>query len=232
MPTWRRHVRHAILPAALLVLVVVAVVAVRGSSDPTRTLVGSGVAATDARSLPAFSGVDLTGTAAVAVRLGARQSVIVRGDDNLLGNVTTRVRAGRLEIGTTGDFTTRTPMRVTVTVPALDELRLSGSGTISAQHIQARKLIADLAGTGRLRATGTVERLEASISSGSGSVGLGGLVAREARALLQGSGRIVVTATDRLDASVSGTGSILYGGDPPHVVKRVTGTGAITRGDL
>jgi hypothetical protein len=46
-------------------------------------------------------------------------------------------------------------------------------------------------------------------------------------AVVSGSGRIVVTATRSLDASVSGSGAIFYGGDPTKVVTSITGSGAV-----
>ena len=58
------------------------------SSSPAGT--GSGVAATQARSLAPFTDVDLTDENDV-VHVGARQSVIVHGDTNLLRRVTRRV---------------------------------------------------------------------------------------------------------------------------------------------
>jgi hypothetical protein len=39
-----------------------------------------------------------------------------------------------------------------------------------------------------------------------------------------------VHATRSLDASVSGTGVIVYGGNPGDVTQNITGTGAITEG--
>ena len=50
---------------------------------------------------------------------------------------------------------------------------------------------------------------------------------RRARAL-DTRGRIIVNATNSLDASVRGSGAILYRGNPPHMTKSVTGSGAIT----
>ena len=43
-----------------------------------------------------------------------------------------------------------------------------------------------------------------------------------------GHARLTLTAARSLDASLSGTGSIVYGGDPSNVSTRVTGTGTIT----
>jgi hypothetical protein len=56
------------------------------------------------------------------------------------------------------------------------------------------------------------------------------LVADDVRAVVSGSGSIFVTATESLDGSVSGSGAILYTGNPPDVTRNVTGTGAITGG--
>ena len=65
---------------------------------------------------------------------------------------------------------------------------------------------------------------------GSGQARLLGLVARDVRAVIGGSGELLVTATDRLDASVPGSGEIIYAGNPAHVTKSVTGSGEITGG--
>ena len=55
------------------------------------------------------------------------------------------------------------------------------------------------------------------------------LTARDVRARMSGSGRILVHAAEKIDASASGTGSIVYTGDPEHVSSNVTGVGTVTR---
>ncbi|MGZ4301184.1 MAG: GIN domain-containing protein [Gaiellaceae bacterium] len=47
-------------------------------------------------------------------------------------------------------------------------------------------------------------------------------------AVVSGSGVMFVTATKSLDASVPGSGTIMYAGNPQDVTKSVTGSGAIT----
>ena len=82
------------------------------------TTSGSGVAATQSRELPAFDGVELAGGNNVVIRVGGKQSVVVKADDNLLSHVTTEVQAGTLVIGNTpGSLETKSPMSVVVTVP-------------------------------------------------------------------------------------------------------------------
>jgi hypothetical protein len=216
----------ALVAVLVLAAAVVALLARGGSSNSG--VQGSGVAATQSRVVPTFSSVDLPGSNIVTVAVGRRQSVVVHADSNLLRNVTTRVVAGTLIVGTTGSFSTRIPMSVQVSVPSLAAVTLSGSGEISVTGIDASRLTATLPGSGALYANGTVTRLDVTLG-GSGLAQLDNLVARDVHAVVTGSGLIRVTATASLNAAVTGSGAIIYSGNP-LVTSSVTGSGAITRG--
>ena len=190
---------------------------------------GSGVAATSIRALPNFSGIDLAGSDNVTVVAGARQSVVVHADLNLLSHVTTQVIAGTLFIGDVGSFSAKSPMYVKVSVPSLAVLDLSGSGDITVTGVRASRLTVTLSGSGDISASGSVTRLSISIS-GSGDAQFSGLIARNVDAVVSGSGSIFVTATQSLDAEVPGSGAILYSGNPAHVTTSITGSGAVTPG--
>jgi hypothetical protein len=217
-----------LLLSAILLALLVDRIFFQSSSSPTGR--GSGIAATQTRSVPPFTGVDLAGDNNVIVQVGARQSVVVHADSNLLKCVTTRVRSGRLVIGTTlGNLSAKSPMFVAVSVPSLDSLTLEGDGNISVTGVNGRSLTVALPGSGNIEATGTTTKLDVAIS-GEGTALLRQLVARDANAALNGDGSIMLTATNSLTARVSGTGAILYGGNPPHVAQRVTGSGTISAG--
>ncbi|HXZ66082.1 MAG TPA: DUF2807 domain-containing protein [Streptosporangiaceae bacterium] len=213
------------LVAVVVLAAVVAVLLARGGS-PGSGLQGSGVPATQSRVLSRFSSVDLAGSNKVTVDVGRRQSVVVHADSNLLRHVTTRVVAGTLVIGTTGTFTTRSPMSVDVSLPALGAVTLSGSGEISVTGIHEPRLIVTLSGSGVLDASGTATQLDVTLG-GSGLAQLDNLVARDVRAVVAGSGVISVTVTARLNAAVPGTGAIIYSGNA-KVTSSVTGTGSVT----
>jgi hypothetical protein len=216
----------ALVAVLVLAAVVVALLARGGLPGPG--VQGSGVAATQSRVLPTFSRLDLAGSNNVTVAVGGRQSVVVHADSNLIRYVTARVAAGTLVIGTTGSFTTRSPMSVEVSVPSLAAVTLSGSGKISVTGIDAPRLTVTLPGSGRLDAGGTVTRLDVTLG-GSGLVQLGDLAARHVHAVVAGSGLIRVTATASLNAAVTGSGAIIYSGNP-QVTSSVTGSGTVTRG--
>ncbi len=218
---------------ALLILAAVGVALlvrdVLPGSSSSSGVQGSGVAATSTRALANFSGIDLAGSNNVTVVAGARQSVVVHADSNLLSHVTTQVRAGKLIIGDVGSFAARSPMYVEVSVPALTALALTGSGNITVTGITASQLTVTLPGSGNIAASGSVTRLNVSID-GSGTAQFSGLVARNVDAVVSGSGTIFVTATQSLDAKVPGSGAVLYSGNPPHVTTSITGSGAVTPG--
>jgi hypothetical protein len=190
---------------------------------------GSGVAATSTRALPKFSGIDLAGGNNVTIVAGARQSVAVHADSNLLSRVTTQVKAGKLIIGDVGSFSAKSPMYVEISVPSLAALDLSGSGNITVTGIRASQLTVTLPGSGDISASGSVARLNISID-GSGNAQFSGLIARNVDAVISGSGDIFVTATHSLDAKVPGSGTVLYGGNPPQVTTSITGSGTVTPG--
>ena len=187
---------------------------------------GSGVAASETRTLPSFKAVELAGSSKVTVQVGARQSVVVQADDNLVGHVRTTVHSGALVIETTGRFSTRVPMRVSVVVPEVTSVILSGSGNIIVGGVDSSSFTASLPGSGSMLVAGHTEHLAANLS-GSGQMTMYGLIARAVVVQLSGSGEIQVYAMGSLDAEVSGSGSVMYGGNPPHVTSTVSGGGAV-----
>jgi hypothetical protein len=215
-----------LLLVAILIALLVDRIFFQSSSSPAGT--GSGVAATQARSVAPFTSVDLAGDNNVIVLVGTRKSVIVHADSNLLRRVTTQVRSGRLVIGTTpGNLRAKSPMFVAVSLPSLDGLTLQDDGNISVTGIDSRNLTVSLPGSGNIDATGATTKLDVTIG-GEGTALLRQLIVRDARASLSGDGSIMLTATNRLSTTVTGSGTVLYGGNPAHVSQKVTGSGTIS----
>lgn len=220
--------RLSLILLTLLVLLVAAGVVLIARHDSTTFTgaQGSGTRATQSRTVPAFTGVELAGSNVVAVHVGGKQTVAVSGDDNLLDRVTTQVRNGNLVIDNHGSFRTSAPMSIEVTVPTLAALTLSGSGTVVVDGVRGSSLMVRAPGSGAITVSGAVDRLDANLS-GSGDLQLRGLTARDVEATVSGTGKLEVDATGTLEATVSGTGAIFYSGNPASVTRSVTGTGAI-----
>jgi len=194
--------------------------------DVTTGINGSGTAATQTRTLPSFTAIDLAGVSTITVHVGARQAVVVHADDNLINHIETDVRNGSLVVSERGRLASNLPLSVEVTVPSLDSTRLMGSGTITVDGVLARTFTAELLGSGMLTIVGTADQLDASLA-GSGIMQLGGLTARSVTATVPGSGRLEVHATHRLEASIAGSGEIAYGGHPRALKRDVSGSGVV-----
>ena len=225
-----RHRQPTLIVAVIAALALVAIgmaLLVRNGRSSSPGVQGSGIAATQTRTVAGFSRLDLAGSNNVTVAVGAPQSVVVHADSNLISHVTTQVAGGTLVIGDTGSFTARSPMSVEVSVPSLTRLNLSGDGQISVTGINVPRLAVTVSGSGLLSAAGTATQLDVTLS-GDGQAQLFRLPARDVHAVVTGSGLIQVNATTSLDAAVPGTGAIVYSGNPPRVTTSVTGTGAVT----
>ncbi|MGZ4461768.1 MAG: head GIN domain-containing protein [Gaiellaceae bacterium] len=193
----------------------------------TRTLQGSGVLATSVRATAPFSRVELDAPMKMTIAVGPGRSLVVRGDDNLLGEVQTRVRGGTLTVSVHRSFRAHEGLAVSVTIPRLDFVALTGAGEIDARGVRGRSFGADLTGTGTITARGRVARMSVSIT-GAGEALLDRLVADDVVADVTGVGTARVWANRSLVARLTGVGNILYGGDPTRVSRDVTGLGAVS----
>jgi hypothetical protein len=187
---------------------------------------GSGVEASEARSVDPFSSVLMSAGADVVVSVGGAQAVTVRGDDNLLALLRTDVDDGRLTISQETDLDPKVGLRVEITVPALEELAVAGAGDATAEGVSGGTFRIEVSGAGDVEASGDVDRVEV-VVSGAGNVRIDELVAREAQVEVSGVGDVDVHATELLEASVSGAGQIVYSGNPARVDSDVSGAGEI-----
>jgi hypothetical protein len=174
--------------------------------DYHHTVKGSGAEKTSARQTAAFSRVDLKGSMRVTIVVGEPRSVTVHGDDNLIGEVRTKVEGETLAISNRHPYRSKIGLSVAIRVPTLTAVELSGSGTIDVQDVQGASFAAGLSGSGEIALSGKPARLDLSIS-GSGAAKLDRLEARDVRVDLSGSGDVEANGkTERLDVSIPGSG--------------------------
>lgn len=198
-----------------------------GGTNGSGTTKGSGVAASETRTVPSFTAVDLAGTNEMTVQVGQPQHLTVRADDNLLDQVVTEVHGGVLVVSDRGSFTSRSPMSIAVTVPSLRSATLSGTGQLVVTGVAADTFTARLPGTGTVVASGQADRVDGSVS-GEGALTLDSLLATDATVTVDGTGSVAVYASGSLRAAVSGTGSVVYTGHPQSVSKTITGVGSVS----
>ena len=191
---------------------------------------GSGVVQTEHRDATGFTEIRLSGSGQVDVRHGDADSVTVEAEDNILPLLETRVRDGRLTLGTKPNVSinpTR-PIRYHVTVKRLTAIGVSGSGRFVVEGLDTSRLTADISGSGSATLSGRADALELTIS-GSGDYDASRLASKSATVTISGSGNATVNAAERVEANVSGSGSVRYLGNP-SVDQQVSGSGSVRRG--
>ncbi|MCE1253282.1 MAG: DUF2807 domain-containing protein [Anaerolineae bacterium] len=211
---------------------------------------GSGNVASEDRVVDDFDAVDMAEAAQVIITQGEPQSVRVEADDNLIQYIRTEVRGHTLHIYKDPmdvlSINTRRSPRIYITVKNVSALKLSGSGSISSEKIQSDDLNLDLSGSGDINLNGlNAASLDVDIS-GSGSCELEGKVnhqsihlsgsgrylasqldSRNTQIDISGSGKADVLTKETLDMHVSGSGDILYSGNPDKVTQDITGSGKV-----
>ena len=105
-------------------------------------------------------------------------------------------------------------------------IAISGSGDITANGIKVKELALEISGSGDFKATGEAQTFTGSIS-GSGNIKAVDLKTEKANISISGSGSAEVWFTDSLKAHISGSGSVLYKGNPAKVNPDISGTGSV-----
>lgn len=180
------------------------------------------------RNVSEFHAIELAGTLQVEVAVGKPASVELTGDADLLDKVSTTVKGGVLVIDTRfpqhdhGDH----HMKAFVTAPDLSSIAISGTGAIKVTGIANDSLAISLPGTGAVTATGSTGTLHVKVD-GTGQVSAKDLAARDATVEVGGTGQATLRASQSLEATITGTGSIDVHGRPARIKKSVTGLGSI-----
>jgi hypothetical protein len=179
--------------------------AVSGAAGP-----GSRLVATEKRPLGASVGtIDLSGPINLTLRQGPAASLEVRGEQRLLANVDTTVEGSVLHIGPRGILLRhRQPIEVTLVLPALAHLNISGSGQSTVSGFSGERIDLNVDGSAGLRFNGRYREIDAGLR-GSGEVELTGGNCEKVNAEVQGTGRMTLVGASReLHAEITGSGEL------------------------
>ncbi len=187
---------------------------------------GSGTAASEARDVESFANVLVKGAADVSISIGDPQSLVVETDDNLLALLETEVSGDTLEVGFRDRASPKVGPAVAIVVPALEGITVDGSAEIEIDEMRGGNVAFTINGSAAVHASGTVDRVDVDVS-GSGDVRLFELQAEEAEVSISGSGDAELHVRRSLSASVTGSGHVVYEGEPEEVATSITGSGTI-----
>lgn len=218
------------------------------SCNYRETVRGNGNVITESRTVSSFKNIQLRGSMNIKLVNGSAQSVEIQGEENILPYVETNVSGGKLMVKYTDDIhiNTRRDVTVTVTLPELQELDITGSGDITGEtkftsnddislgitgsgnmklELDAPSIEAKITGSGDMYLSGNTRDITCN-TTGSGKIDATGLKAENAVVKTFGSGNIHVFASVKLDATINGSGDITYKGGA-SVSSKVHGSGSV-----
>jgi hypothetical protein len=218
-------------------------------STSCRKVYGDGPVVTQTRHETNFSGIDLRCSGEVIYRQGNEYKVEVSTQQNILDILLTYTTNNRLVIRFKDDVRVKSyePVRIEVTAPAASSLRLSGdgsirtigtftpshidmdvsgSGNIIVNQVDAESIDANISGSGNITVVdGSANEVHSRIS-GSGNIDLLNIPAAQATTVTSGSGNTLVNVSQRLDVTISGSGSVYYLGRPV-ISTHISGSGKV-----
>ena len=214
---------------------------------------GNGNQKTETRTTPEYDEIKLQGYFDVDLVAGKEGSITVQAEENLMPYIKLEVEGNSLKIyqEKNKNLQPSKGYKILITVPfdKISAVTLSGSGDVNTKSvIQANKFTATLSGSGDLdldinasdveaklsgsgdvRLKGKSDKLTAKIS-GSGDVSANDLMAKDVEAGISGSGNIRVNCSGTLNARISGSGDVIYTGQPTSKDTKVSGSGNIRKG--
>ena len=199
-----------------------------------------------------FEDLDVCGPFNVILEQGESHSVRVEGTAEQLGKMTIYVEDGELVIDERKNEPNSTfdGMRIFVTSPTLNDIELSGSGSITApKALDVNSLNVDLAGSGKvtvaeLKCKGldievagsgevTMGLVQADVVrneiAGSGDIDIAGLTCRKIRNEIAGSGDITLSNLNVEDvkSEIAGSGDVILRGKVGTHQESIAGSGKV-----
>ncbi len=108
------------------------------------------------------------------------------------------------------------------------ESKVSGSGKVMLASAITERAEMNVSGSGRIIASGTAKEIRATIS-GSGEVQAAELEVEKCEVRISGSGDVEINVKQALDATISGSGSVSYRGNPSQVNSHASGSGKVRK---
>jgi hypothetical protein len=215
---------------------------------PTNDVRGSGTITEEKRPVSGFDKISLASIGELEIVQSDQEGITVVADENLLPYITTETHGQTLVIDVKPGYNLvpLESVRYVVRVKDLQEVRVSGAGSVKIDGLQANSLnliasgvgnytvhdlqadalTARISGTGDISVDGQVDRLTVGVS-GAGGFKSPDLKAARADVKISGLGGVTVWATEALDVNISGAGSVRYYGSP-QVNQNRSGVGSVT----
>lgn len=213
-----------------------------------KTINGSGHYITDIRTIGAFTAIESDGDFDVILTKDSLFTLSVYGEDNIVPEIKTVISGDQLVLGYNNSNNSIHDNGVTIyiTAPLIEGLNLLGSGSFSSDStfdptaatlniggsgnidfdVNCSSIITNISGSGSITLHGMTTDAQHTIS-GSGNIHAFNLPCNTANINISGSGTCEVNVSDLLQVTISGSGDVIYQGNPPIITTNISGSGHV-----
>ncbi|TRW27449.1 DUF2807 domain-containing protein [Flavobacterium zepuense] len=207
----------------------------------------SGKTVKTTRQVAEFENLSTNGPFEIILKEGISGKIIIEAPENITDYIITAVTNNTLDISIKEGliFKPSNKNKVIVHVPfkALNEISLSGSGSIISEktlasnvkiflngsgninlRLHSPKTEAIVTGAGHIELTGSSDNFTCFVT-GSGSINAKELDSNNVNAAVKGSGNLKVLCNKAIKGRISGSGTIAFTGEPAQTDLMKTGTG-------
>jgi hypothetical protein len=212
---------------------------------------GNGNIKSEKRDITSFKNLEVHGGIDVVLLQGEIKPLEIKGDENLFQYIEVKQEGDDLIIGEKEGYNldATDKLQIFVTAPAYHSISLSGASNISTENkitgndalelnlsgagdikmeVDVPKLTADISGVGSMYIKGQTKDVELGLS-GAGSAHCFDLLSENTKVEVSGVGSAEVYASVKIDAQVSGVGSVKYKGNATDVKQNVSGVGSVSK---
>lgn len=189
---------------------------------------GSGNIITDKRDLSDFQAVEVGGVYQVEITAQKEFGVEIDGDDNLVALVNVVVSDGVLKISSEQKLSPKSPIRIRISAPDINELKVSGAASVMLNDIKNDGLSIDSSGASKIKVTGETAKLNVDVS-GATKIDAENLKAGDVNVDASGACSVTVNVSGELEADASGASRVTYSGTPTSVEKKTSGASSVSQ---
>lgn len=188
----------------------------------------------EVRNVSGFTGVDIGGAMNAKITVGSGYEVVIEARDEVLPKIKTEVRKNILYVEFAKDWKKGTgwkkngKVNVTVSLPSLDHLDISGASNATVTGVNTDKIDIDVSGASSVSMDGNVRAATIDISGASNLKAIG-LNVDSAEIDASGASSVKLSVASELRADASGASSVCYGGNPT-VQKDTSGSSSVKGG--
>jgi hypothetical protein len=195
------------------------------------SIVPAGAETAVTRQLESFNSVILNGIGIVHIHKGA-QSIKLAGNESSLKVFETSVKNGNLTMGfgksiCLHPFKKYEPLEIDICMPEIKKITINGNGIIKTDEFDFSSLTVVLNGNATVETAGTTPSLILNCTGNAKFSGFS-LSAQKVNAKCTGNVYAEIYAEENLVASVTGSGKIIYHGNP-KIEKKTSGIGEILK---